>query len=53
MSAAIPTVLYGAGPRTLEAANGHRADDKLRLDDLYKATAVIALSPHHLLGAAR
>lgn len=24
--AGVPTVLYGAGPRTLEEANGHRAD---------------------------
>lgn len=49
--AGIPTVLYGAGPRTLEEANGHRADENLRLDDLYKATEVIALSLHDLLGA--
>ena len=38
-AAGIPTVLYGAGPRTLLEANGHRADEKLRLDDLDKATA--------------
>ena len=49
--AGIPTVLYGAGPRTLEEANGHRADEKLGLDDLYKATEVIALSLLDLLGA--
>ena len=40
--AGIPTVLYGAGPRTLEEANGHRADENLKLDDLYKATEVVA-----------
>jgi succinyl-diaminopimelate desuccinylase len=51
--AGIPTVLYGAGPRTLEEANGHRADENLRLDDLYKATEVIALSLLDLLGAGR
>jgi acetylornithine deacetylase/succinyl-diaminopimelate desuccinylase-like protein len=50
-AAGIPTVLYGAGPRTLEEANGHRADENLRLDDLYKATEVIALSLLDLLGA--
>jgi len=50
-AAGIPTVLYGAGPRTLLEANGHRADEKLRLDDLYKATEVIALSLHELLSA--
>jgi succinyl-diaminopimelate desuccinylase len=48
-AAGIPTVLYGAGPRTLLEANGHRADEKLRLDDLYKATEVVALSLHDLL----
>lgn len=51
--AGIPTVLYGAGPRTLEEANGHRADENLRLDDLYKATEVITLSLLDLLGASR
>ena len=48
--AGIPTVLYGAGPRTLDEANGHRADEKLKLDDLYKATEVVALSLLELLG---
>lgn len=47
--AGIPTVLYGAGPRTLEEANGHRADENLKLDDLYKATEVVALSYVDLL----
>jgi succinyl-diaminopimelate desuccinylase len=50
-SAGIPTVLYGAGPRTLLEANGHRADEKLRLDDLYKATEVVALALYDLLAA--
>jgi len=40
----IPTVLYGAGPRTLLEANGHRADERLRLDDLHMATEVVALT---------
>ena len=40
----IPTVLYGAGPRTLEEANGHRADENLLLDDLHRATEVMALT---------
>lgn len=47
--AGIPTVLYGAGPRTLEEANGHRADENLKLDDLYRATEVVALSLYDLL----
>jgi len=42
--AGIPTVLYGAGPRTLEEANGHRADENLVLEDLYRATEVVALT---------
>ncbi len=50
--AGIPTVLYGAGPRTLEEANGHRADENLKLDDLYRATEVVALSLFDLLGAS-
>ena len=45
----IPVVLYGAGPRTIEEANGHRADERLKLDDLEKATAVIALAVRDLL----
>ena len=48
-AAGIPTVLYGAGPRTLEEANGHRADEKLKLDDLYAATEVVALCLADLL----
>jgi acetylornithine deacetylase/succinyl-diaminopimelate desuccinylase-like protein len=47
--AGIPTVLYGAGPRTLEEANGHRADERLRLADLYGATEVVALTLYDLL----
>jgi succinyl-diaminopimelate desuccinylase len=43
-TAGIPTVLYGAGPRTLQEANGHGADECLRLSDLKKATAVVALT---------
>lgn len=49
--AGIPTVLYGAGPRTLEEANGHRADENLVLDDLYRATEVVALAFLDLLDA--
>lgn len=42
-AAGIPTVLYGAGPRSLLEANGHRADERLVLEDLRKATGVVAL----------
>jgi acetylornithine deacetylase/succinyl-diaminopimelate desuccinylase-like protein len=49
-SAGIPTVLYGAGPRTLQEANGHGADECLRLTDLHAATRVIAATLAELLG---
>jgi acetylornithine deacetylase/succinyl-diaminopimelate desuccinylase family protein len=41
-AAGIPVVLYGAGPRTIEEANAHRADERVRLTDLTIATEVIA-----------
>ena len=47
--AGIPTVLYGAGPRTLLEANAHRANERLALEDLYRATHVVALSLFDLL----
>jgi len=40
----VPVVLYGAGPRSLAEANGHRADENLRLSDLHRATEVVALA---------
>jgi acetylornithine deacetylase/succinyl-diaminopimelate desuccinylase-like protein len=48
-AAGIPTVLYGAGPRTLAEANGHRADERLSLADLHRATEVVALALADLL----
>lgn len=42
--AGVPIVLYGAGPRTIQEANAHRADERLPLDVLPKATAVVALA---------
>jgi acetylornithine deacetylase/succinyl-diaminopimelate desuccinylase-like protein len=51
-AAGIPTVHYGAGPRTLAEANGHRADEKLKLDDLYLATEIVALTLMDLLSEA-
>ena len=48
-AAGIPSVLYGAGPRALLEANGHRADENLKLDDLYKATEIVARSLLELL----
>ncbi len=45
----IPTVLYGAGPRSLLEARGHNSDENLRLNDLLKATKVVALTLGDLL----
>ena len=50
-AAGIPIVLYGAGPRSIEEANAHRADERLKLDDLHKATEVVALALAELLAA--
>jgi succinyl-diaminopimelate desuccinylase len=47
----IPTVLYGAGPRSMLEANGHRADERLVLEDLRKATQVVTLALAELLQA--
>jgi succinyl-diaminopimelate desuccinylase len=38
----IPAVIYGAGPRTVLESNAKRADEHLVLEDLRKATKVIA-----------
>ena len=38
----IPAVIYGAGPRTVLESNAKRADEHLVLDDLRKATKVVA-----------
>lgn len=48
-SAGIPTIMYGAGPRTLLEANAHRADERVRLEDLRLATHVVANSLFSLL----
>lgn len=42
--AGIPTVSYGAGPRSFLEANGHRADERLKLSDLAAATSIVALT---------
>lgn len=48
-AAGVPIVLYGAGPRTIEEANAHRADERLPVDDLFRATEVVARTLRHLL----
>jgi succinyl-diaminopimelate desuccinylase len=48
--AGIPTISYGAGPRSFLEANGHRADERLKLSDLAAATTIVALSLTDILG---
>jgi acetylornithine deacetylase/succinyl-diaminopimelate desuccinylase-like protein len=38
----IPAVIYGAGPRTVFESNAKRADEHLVLEDLRRATKVVA-----------
>jgi acetylornithine deacetylase/succinyl-diaminopimelate desuccinylase family protein len=47
--AGIPGVIYGAGPRTVLESHAKRADERLDLEDLRRATKVIARSLHDLL----
>lgn len=46
----IPTIMYGAGPRSLLDANGHRADEKVPLDMLAVSAKTVALGIIDLLG---
>lgn len=52
MEAGIPTVIHGAGPRSLLEADGHNADERLRLDDLRRATTVVARALIELMKAS-
>ena len=45
----IPAVIYGAGPRTLLESNAKRSDEHVKLDDLRKATKVVARTLRDLL----
>lgn len=40
--AGVPVVLYGAGPRTVEESRAKQADERIDLEDLRRATKVIA-----------
>ena len=46
---AIPIVMYGAGPRSIAESNAKRPDENLVLEDLRRATQVIAGAVHDLL----
>ena len=45
----IPAVLYGCGPRTVGESNAKRADEHIQLEDLRRATQVIARTLADLL----
>ncbi|MCW5671762.1 MAG: M20/M25/M40 family metallo-hydrolase, partial [Hydrogenophaga sp.] len=45
----IPAAIYGAGPRTVLESNAKRADEHLVLEDLRRATKVVARTLHDLL----
>lgn len=48
-AAGIPTVLYGAGPRTILDANAHAADEHIKLSDLKSATKIVEATLRELL----
>jgi acetylornithine deacetylase/succinyl-diaminopimelate desuccinylase-like protein len=48
----IPAVIYGAGPRTVLESNAKRADEHIVLEDLRRATQVVARTLHDLLRPA-
>jgi succinyl-diaminopimelate desuccinylase len=50
--AGIPGVIYGAGPRTVLESHAKRADERLELADLKRATKVIARALLDLLHSA-
>jgi acetylornithine deacetylase/succinyl-diaminopimelate desuccinylase-like protein len=48
----VNVVMGVEGPKTMLEANAHRADEKLKIDDLVLATNVVALALHDLLSGA-
>jgi len=46
----VPIVMYGAGPRTIAESNAKRPDENLLLEDMRRATHVVAATVHDLLG---
>ena len=47
----IPAVLYGAGPRTVPESNAKKADERLALEDLRRASKIVALTLLDFLAA--
>ena len=52
-NAGIPGVIYGAGPSTVLESNAKRPDERLELEDLRRATKVIARTLYDLLAGPR
>jgi len=48
-AAGVPGVIYGAGPRTVLESHAKRADERLELEDLKRATKVVARTLFDLL----
>ncbi|MDB5744715.1 MAG: acetylornithine deacetylase or succinyl-diaminopimelate desuccinylase [Polaromonas sp.] len=51
-AAGVPAAIYGAGPRTVLESNAKRADEHLVLEDLRRATKVVARALFELLQQA-
>ena len=49
----VPAAIYGAGPRTVFESNAKRADEHLVLEDLRRATKVVARTLFDLLASRR
>jgi acetylornithine deacetylase/succinyl-diaminopimelate desuccinylase-like protein len=49
-AAGVPAAIYGAGPRTVFESNAKRADEHIVLEDLRRATKVVARTLLDLLG---
>lgn len=45
----IPTIMFGAGPASIDEARGYQADEHIRIDDLFKATKIITMTLYELL----
>ncbi len=45
----VPIVMYGAGPRTIGESNAKRPDENLLLEDLRRATQVVACTVYDIL----
>ena len=50
-AAGVPSAIYGAGPRTVLESNAKRADEHIVLEDLRRATKVVARTLFDMLSA--